>query len=132
MKTKLKLCKVKTYIIAKEFFHYSLITYLIILIAETIKEGIVSYFFNINILLTVVILSGFVMAITYDEKLNLHTPTLKKITYRDIIFSILLALGGGFFVYVGTFDMGNVAIVVGCLAVILILLLSLLLLTSTE
>jgi len=132
LKQKLKLWRVKIYIIAKEFFHYSLFTYLLILIAETIKEGIVSYFFNINILLIVVVLSGFVMTITYDEKLSLPTSSHKKITYWNIIFSILLTLGGGLFIYAGTFELGTVAIIISCLTAFLIFLLSLMLLTDKE
>jgi uncharacterized membrane protein len=132
MKLKLKLWKIKIYIIAKEFFQYSLITYIILLLAETVKEGIVSYFFNLNILLALVIVSGFVMAITYDEQIPQQATPPKKIKKRDIVWSSLLAIFGGFFIYAGTFELGVIAPIVGCLAAILILLLSLLLLTDKE
>ena len=132
MKLKIKIWKVKTYIVTKEIFQYSLVTYLILLLAETVKAGVVSYFFNLNILLAVVLLSGMIMILTYDKKIPIPTPAHKKVRSQDIIYCILIALGGGFFVYAGTFDLGIIAIVVGCLAALLIFLLSLLLLTGEE
>jgi hypothetical protein len=129
MKMKLRLWKIKTFIVFKEIFQYSLFTYLILLIAETIQEGIVSYFFNLNILLTVVILSGLMMIVTQDDEGNVYSVH-KKISYRrSISYIILLCIIGAIIVILTTFDLGFMTIVAGCLAAILILLTSLLLLS---
>lgn len=57
MKSKLK-------IFITEFFQVSLVTYLILLLLETVIPGYVSNVFNLNILLGVVLVSGILMVIS--------------------------------------------------------------------
>jgi hypothetical protein len=52
---------------SREFFQVFLVTYLILTLAETYREGFVSNFFNINYLLIVVLLSGVAMVLTETE-----------------------------------------------------------------
>jgi hypothetical protein len=51
-------------IISKEFFQVALLTYLILALLESIQTGIISYFFNMNYLLSFVLLTGVLMVIT--------------------------------------------------------------------
>jgi hypothetical protein len=51
----------------REFFQVLLVTYLLLTLAETFREGIVSNFFNINYLLAVVLVSGVAMVLTEAE-----------------------------------------------------------------
>lgn len=117
------------HLVAEEFFQYSLITYLILLFAETIKEGFVSFFFDLNILLVVVLLSGVIMVLTHHEELErLRKP--HKITGADIQNIFLFASGGALLVYYKTFELGNIAFVIAGLTAAIIGLLSYLLLSE--
>ncbi|MDB5178660.1 MAG: hypothetical protein JWN01_603 [Patescibacteria group bacterium] len=49
---------------SREFFQVSLVTYLLLTLAEALKEGFVSNFFNMNYLLLVVLLAGVAMVLT--------------------------------------------------------------------
>ncbi|MDQ3089622.1 MAG: hypothetical protein M3Q24_00510 [bacterium] len=59
--------KYRTYVISREFFHGLLVTYIFLTIAETLRAGIVSNYFNLNYLLIAVLIFGVVMVVT-DEK----------------------------------------------------------------
>lgn len=55
------------YIFSKELFSASLLVYLVLLILETIKSGFVTFFFNINIILILVLISGIIMVVTESK-----------------------------------------------------------------
>ena len=65
---------------SKEFFGASLAVYLLIILAETLKSGYVSYFFNINFLLIVVLVTGVTMVLTDTDRLLLRSAQ-KLFTY---------------------------------------------------
>jgi hypothetical protein len=52
---------------SREFFQVFLVTYLLLTLAETFREGFVSNFFNINYLLLIVLVSGVAMVLTETE-----------------------------------------------------------------
>jgi hypothetical protein len=52
---------------SREFFQVFLVTYLLLTLAETFREGFVSNFFSINYLLAVVLISGVAMVLTESE-----------------------------------------------------------------
>lgn len=56
--------KAGVHVAAREFFQVSLVTYLLLTLAETLRTGVVSNFFNLNYLLIVVVVSGAVMVVT--------------------------------------------------------------------
>jgi hypothetical protein len=130
----MKLWKVRIHFISKEVFQFSLITYLILLLAETIKQGLVSFFFNLNILLIVVLFSGVVMVLTHNEKLDevLKTEEKHKIKTSDVEYIIILAAGGALLVWYKTQDLGILSIIISVLTAIIIVLLSLLVLTDKQ
>jgi hypothetical protein len=127
----MKIWLAKIHLLAEEFFQYSLITYLILLLAETIKEGFVSFFFNLNILLIVVLASGVIMVLTHNEHLE-PERTKHKIKTADVEYTILLATGGAFLVWYKTQDLGIISFVIAGLTAMIILLLSFLLLTDNS
>jgi hypothetical protein len=63
------------YIVAREFFQVSLVTYLLLTLAETLKTGFVSNFFNLNYLLIIVLVTGVAMVLT--EPKGLDNPAAK-------------------------------------------------------
>jgi hypothetical protein len=56
--------KTTTNIAGREIFQVALVTYLLLTLAETLKEGFVSNFFNMNYLLLVVFVTGLAMVLT--------------------------------------------------------------------
>jgi hypothetical protein len=55
------------FLAGREFFQNALVAYLLLVVAETLKEGVVSNFFNLNWLLGVVLVSGVVMVLADPE-----------------------------------------------------------------
>lgn len=56
--------KIYASVISKDLFQVSLVTYLILLLLETVKTGFVSFFLDLNIILWVVLVSGVIMVLT--------------------------------------------------------------------
>ncbi len=54
----------KIYVIAREAFHISLTMYLLAILLEVFRPGLVGNFINLNIVLLFVLLSGVGMSIT--------------------------------------------------------------------
>jgi hypothetical protein len=67
---------------SREFFQVFLVTYLLLTLAETYREGFVSNFFNINYLLAVVLVSGLAMVLTETEQKQVK---LHKLAARAVI-----------------------------------------------
>jgi hypothetical protein len=127
----MKIWKIKVHLVSQEFFQYSLITYLILLFAETIKEGFVSFFFDPNILLVVVLFSGVVMVLTHHEQLErLNKP--HRITGSDIQNVILFSVGGAMLVYYKTQNIGTISIAIAVLTAVIIVALSVLILIDEQ
>ncbi len=64
----MKSARLATNIIGHELFQSSLITYLLLTLAESLKDGYVSNFFNLNYLLLVVLVTGVAMVLTDENK----------------------------------------------------------------
>jgi hypothetical protein len=116
----MKVWKLKLYLIAEELFQFLLVTYLVLLLIETIQEGFVSYFFNLNILLVASILNGLVIVMAYDEKLSKPSKSNKL----NKILVTLLTIGGAFLVFYKATTVETVAIVFALVTVLLLLSLS--------
>lgn len=125
----MKNLKLKVYLVAKEFFQFSLLTYLLLLLTEALSEGFVSLFFNLNILLVVILLCGIISLVTYDK--NLALPHKKKINYaKSAEYSIFLGISGALLVFYKTSDLGPVSLAVAIITAVIISILSFLLLTD--
>lgn len=145
------------YTISIEIFQVSLVTYLILLIAETIKPGIVTYFFNLNILLVFVVSSGIIMVLTHYEEKNRSFSQIKdwnwktmmqyvhqkekeeeekhketKIRKWDWYYIFGVSLGGGLLVNYKISDLGGISLIITFATMIIIALLSYLIFTEKE
>src|SRR5260221_6817816 len=126
----MNLVKLKTHIISEELFQFALVTYLILILSETVKTGFVSNFFNLNILLAIVLFVGILMVMTNTEY-DLQLPAVaKKITSADVQNIILLAVGGGLLVFYKTQDLGKISIIISVMTMGIIMLLSFLVLAE--
>lgn len=121
----MKHIKIKANLIVGELFQFSLVTYIILLIAETLQEGFVSYFFNINILLGIVLLTGIIMLITRYDRLEPQTSH-QRFTLKNLLYALMVSLGGALLVYYKTALLGDTAIIIAILTGGIIILLSLL------
>lgn len=128
----MKHLKIKLYLISKEFFQYSLITYLILLLAETLQSGFASYFFNLNILLIVVFVSGISMVLTNNEIIETANSGVKKITRHDVQYGVLFAIVGSVLVYYKTEILGEISLIIAGITGVVIILLSLILFTDQK
>ena len=129
-------------IIVTELFQVSLVTYLILLLAENLIPGAVSDFFNLNILLALVVASAVLMVLPVSEKkwkdekkmlqVMLHQAfkqwdkevALVKKSRFEWLYVFLVSYGGGALVYYKTRELGLIAIALAILTGIIIWLLS--------
>lgn len=122
----MKIWLIKIHLIAEEFFQFSLITYLLLLFTEAIKKGFVSFFFNPNILLTIVLVSGIIMVIT-DNPAFRSPAHHKKISFSQKLYLCLLTIGSMFLLYATVAHLGPIALIITIIMGTLIVFLSLLL-----
>lgn len=137
----------KVGIVINELFQVSLVTYLILLLWETLDRGAVSNVFNLNWLLVIVLVSGIIKVLPVSEKrdldqwdiINLNFWKLslkhfkpKTITENEFYFILILGLGGGMLVYYKTAALGIIAIVIAIITTTLIFLLSYLIYSEDE
>lgn len=118
-------------IIAQELFQISLFTYLALIIMETVKEGFVSYFFNPNYLLAVVLISGICAIITTSHE-KIKNKTNKQIREWDLYYMLGISFGGAILVYSKTQELGTMSIFIALITGPIIFLLSALLFTDRQ
>lgn len=112
-----------------ELFITMLVTFLLLLLAETIWTGSVSAYMNINYLLIIVIASGAVSVITRKEEETVEKVVLAK---KDYIYIGTLGIAGSLIVWYKIKDIGIFAYLISIIAGALIILLSLLLFEEDE
>ena len=124
--------------IAKELiadiFKISLLSYLVFYLIEDFFPGFVSGFFNMNILLGIVVGSGVFTVISQKEesKEGEGKEAKNKIRARDIVFIVILSIIAGGLIYIKTKDLGKLGLAISIISGIIILLMSILLLTEEE
>ncbi len=112
-----------------ELFSMLLVTYLLMLLAETIWAGSVSGYLNINYLLTIVIISGAISALTRKEEEIVEKVLITK---KDYIYIGALGIAVSSIIWYKIKDIGNLAYLISIVAGGLIVLLSLLLFKEDE
>ncbi|MCE8423806.1 MAG: hypothetical protein J5U17_04905 [Candidatus Methanoperedens sp.] len=112
-----------------EFFSTLLITYLLLLLAETIWEGRVSAYININYLLIIVIISGAVSVLTQKEE---EKPEKVELKTKDYLYIGIMGIAGAFIVWYKIQDIGMLSYLISIVAGVLIILLSILLFEEDE
>lgn len=117
--------KVRIAIIVGELFQVSLLMYLVLVLAETVKGGFVSSYFNLNYLLGVVLISGVLMVLTSDWYKGLKSEK-KEITEKDVYYIFTVSIGAMVIVYYKTQELGKISIAITAISGLIIFLLSLL------
>jgi len=117
--------------IVQNIFEASLVLYLIFLLLETIKEGFISFFFNLNILLVVVLISGVIAVLVGKEEVEGEAQA-QEFTLKDLVFILGLGLLGTVLVWYKTADLGALSYLLSILSGILIVLLSVITLGGEE
>ena len=112
-----------------ELFSTLLVTYLLLLLAETIWSGSVSANMNINYLLIIVIISGAISVLTRKEEEKVE---MVEITKKDYLYIVALGIAGSLIIWYKIKDIGNLAYLISIVAGVLIVLLSLLLFKEDE
>lgn len=108
-------------------FQTLLVTYLILLLIEQIWTASISFYFNLNYLLIVVILFGVL------DVFSEHKPLKKeKVSKKDYWFISLLGIAGFAIIKFKTVSLGWLSWVISIIAGILIILLSLLVLDEED
>lgn len=117
----------------QELFSSLLITYLLLLLGETLWEGFVTPYFNINNLLVIVIISGAIAVLTGKETNETGiTGQKESIAIKDYIFIICAGILGSVIIKSKIPDMGWMSYVISVVSGLLIILLSILLLEGEE
>ena len=112
-----------------ELFFTLLVTYLLLLLAETIWTGSVSAHMNINYLLIIVIISGVISVLTGKEEEKVENV---EVTKKDYLYIGALGIAGSLIIWYKIKDIGNLAYLISGVAGALIILLSLLLFKEDE
>jgi len=115
----------------QNIFEASLVLYLVFLLLEMIKEGYISFFFNLNILLVVVLISGVIAVLVGKEEVEEETQA-QNVTLKDLIFILGLGILGTILVWYKTADLGALSYLLSIISGILIVLLSVITLGGEE
>lgn len=138
--------KSKIGIIVNELFQVSLVTYLILLLVETLDKGFVSNAFNLNYLLAIVLVSGIIKVLPISQKSNLNQWEMidlgimrlldqirpSSISENQFYFIILVGLSGALLVYFKTQQLGKISFLIAGVTCLIIFLLSYLIFTDSE
>lgn len=118
------------HIIARELCYISLALFLLLFLAETTKEGFVSYFFSVNILLFIVLGCGILMVLfgTYTGSKPLQT---RPIIRRERVFIAMLTLMSSLFLYYKIQHLGGIAFGIAAVFAVFIYLICYLIATDS-
>jgi len=103
----------------KELFKVSFISYFVLYFFETVQEGLVSYFIDLNIFLTIAILSGIIIIITGESSSEQEEKIPHTVRYYFISasFSLIAAL----IIFLQTKEIGTISVLLAALSGVLIM-----------
>ena len=108
----------------QEFFSVILVTYLLLLLLEEIKEGFVSNFLNLNIILGITLISGIITVFGGEGK----KKEIKHFEKKDYMWIFALGVVGAALIFYKTRNLGTLSYLISAISGILIVLLSVLIL----
>ena len=108
----------------QEFFSVILVTYLLLLLLEEIKEGFVSNFLNLNIILGITLISGIITVFGGEGK----KKEIEHFEKKDYMWIFALGALGAALIFYKTRSLGTLAYLISAISGILIVLLSVLIL----
>lgn len=106
-----------------EIFKISLISYLLFYLIDDFKNGFISNYFNLNILLITVIITGVLTVLLKSEKEEREN---NKIRRRDYIFIIILGVITAGIIYYRIKEIGKLSFAIAIISGVIIILLSIL------
>lgn len=112
----------------RELFSTLLVTFLLLLLVETIWRGVVSAHLNMNYLLIIVIISGAIAVLATKEEIPMPRPP----TRWDYTFALLAGVAGTVIIWYTTQTIGVLSYLISGVGGALIILLSILLLKGEE
>lgn len=86
----------------KQLFVFALILYLVLFLLETVFPGFVSYNFDLNKILVVVFVLGFLSVFAQEEKAEQKKEKTRKFTRKDFTFLCILGFLVGIVVFIKT------------------------------
>jgi hypothetical protein len=101
-------------------FISSLVGYLLLFLIETIEEGFVSNYFDINILLWLCFFSGIILVFVKSDK----KTEVSETTYKDYIFIIFIGICAGAIVWYYTLNLEYIPYLLGPATSLVIIYLS--------
>jgi hypothetical protein len=110
--------------LVKALFPILLVSYLLLVLFETIFEGSVSAYINLNYLLIAVIVIGIAAVLSLSGKAEMEKA--ERLSARDILVIVLAGLGGAAIVWWKTREMGWLSYVISVVSGGLIVLLTML------
>ncbi len=117
------------YVIIAEIFKVSLLTYFILFIVEEFNEGIISNYFNLNILLTIIVVAGIgTVLLNTDDQIEQR----KGLRAKELFTIIAVAIIGGALVFFKLRDIGVTAYIVSFLSIVLIFIISILIINDKK
>ena len=112
----------------QEFFTVILVTYLLLLLLEEIKEGFVSNFLNLNIILGITLISGIITVFGGESK----KKEIEHFEKKDYMWVFALGVVGAALIFYKTRNLGTLSYLISAISGILIILLSVLILEDNS
>lgn len=116
--------------IIREIFKVSLVSYLLLYLIDNYQIGFVSDYFNINILLTIALITGVITIIFKEETLDDNLQ--KSLTKMDYLFIIIIGIISSLLVYFNIKEIGKLAYLISAVTGVIIILISILLLKDSS
>jgi len=117
------------YEIIAEIFKVSLLTYFILFIIEEFNKGIISNYFNFNILLTIIVVTGIAtVLLDTDDQIEQR----KNLRTKELLTIIAVAIIGGAIVFFKLQDVGIIAYIISFLSMVLVFLISILIVNDKK
>ena len=117
------------YTIIAEIFKVSLLTYFVLLIVEEFNQGIISNYFNLNILLTIIVVSGIGTVVLHSDD---ETEQRKHHRIKELFTIIVVAIIGAGLIFFKLRDIGIIAYIVSFLSIVLTITISILIVNDKE
>ncbi len=111
-------------------FPMLLITFLLLILVDTIFKGSVSYYINLNYLLIILIVVGIAAVLTATNKVE--SAKGERLTAKSIFMIICAGIGGAAIIWYKTQEIGWLSYVISALSGGLIVLLSMLIWRGDE
>jgi hypothetical protein len=109
------------YLLLEEIFKVSVVYYFVFYLLEQIFPGIISNFLNLNYILALVILTGFILVLGRGEEQE-KSFFSEKLTLKDWFFLISLSLLGSLIIFFKIREIGFYAYLISLISFFILIL----------